>query len=427
MSGDLIHDLEERDLVHQMTSADLPKVLADGPIVGYVGFDPTADSLHVGSLVPVLCLMRLQRAGHRPIALVGGGTGMIGDPSGKQGERSMLTGEDIARNVAGMRAQLERFLDFEGPRGAMLLDNADWLGELKLIEFLRDTGKHFTVNQMVARDSVRPRLEDPERWISFTEFTYMLLQAYDFLALYDRQQCVLQMGGSDQWGNIVSGCDLIRRRREGVAHGLTVPLLTKADGSKFGKTETGNVWLDPARTSPYQFYQFWLNTADQDLGRYLRTFTFLSMSAIAELEEEMARAPQARTAQRTLAAEITDLVHGAAARQRSEATTAVLFGGGDWRELSAEQLSEAFAGSPRSELERSHLGTAEASLTALVASAGLMPSRGQARKAIVSGAIYVNNQRVADAEHVVAADQLLAGRFLVLRRGKKVYHIVEVS
>jgi tyrosyl-tRNA synthetase len=340
----------------------------------------------------------------------------------------MLDAEQVAANVAGMTAQLERFLDFEGPRGATVVDNSQWLGQLGLIEFLRDIGKHFTVNQMIVRDSVKPRLDDPDRSISYTEFSYMLLQAYDYLALHDRHGCTLQVGGSDQWGNIVSGCDLIRRKRQVVVHGVTMPLVTRADGKKFGKSERGNVWLDPDLTSSYEFYQFWLNTDDGDVGRSLRYFTFLSLAEIAELEAASAAAPEKREAQRVLAAEVTRLVHGEAALARAQRTTEVLFAGGgsgDWRELSAQQLAEAFASSPRSQRSRSALGTAEAGLVAVVADSELSPSRGQARKAIESGGIRVNNVVVKDSQKILGTEDLIADRYIVLRRGKKAYHVVD--
>ena len=425
MSQDLVADLEQRGLLYQKTAADLGAQLAKGPVTGYAGFDPSSDSLHVGNLVPLMLLVRLQQAGHRPIALVGGGTGMIGDPSGKQSERSMLTPDSIAANVAGVRRQLESVLDFDGPRGALLVDNADWLDSLGLIEFLRDTGKHFTVNQMVARDSVRPRLEDPERWISYTEFSYMLLQAYDYLALHDRHECTLQVGGSDQWGNIVSGCDLIRRRRSATAHGLTVPLLLKADGSKFGKTESGTVWLDPNKTSVYEFYQFWRNTADADVMRMLRVFTTKSMAELDELAQEVERAPQERAAQRLLAEDVTDRIHGRDARVRAEETAAALFGG-SWADLEPDQLRDAFAGFPRTELAAGDLTGPDGTLVAVLATVGLSPSRGQARQAIKSGAVHLNNSKVTDIEYRLGDQDRLAGGYIVLRRGKKAYHVIQV-
>jgi tyrosyl-tRNA synthetase len=428
MSTNFVGDLEARGLVHQATAPELREEMAKEPFAGYVGFDPTAASLHVGSLLPVLALARLQRAGHRPIAVIGGGTGMIGDPSGKESERPMLTPERIALNLAGIRSQLERFLDFgAGTGGAVLIDNAEWLCSLSLVDFLRDVGKHFSVNAMVAKDSVRIRLESRDQGISFTEFTYSLMQAYDFLELHDRFGCRLQMGGSDQWGNIVAGTDLIRRRRGVSAYGLTLPLVTRADGKKFGKSEQGNIWLDAGLTSPYEFFQFWLNSDDADVVRYLSSFTFLPVEAIAELAAAVASDPARREAQKVLAAEVTRLVHGPEALARAERSTAVLFAGDDLSALSAQELAEAFAGSPATDLPRAALGTPEASLTAVLAQTGLAPSRGKARTDVTSGGVYVGNRRVSDPNYVLSEADLLAGGFIVLRRGKKSYCVVRLG
>lgn len=423
---DFLPDLRRRGLVHQMTSPELADLLVNERITAYIGFDPTAASLHIGSLLQVLGLMRLQRAGHRPVAVVGGGTGLIGDPSGKSSERSLLTLETMAVNKAGLRAQLERFLDFDGPHGALMIDNYDWLGTLPVMDFLRDIGKHFSVNAMIARDSVRDRLEGREHGISYTEFSYVLLQAYDFLALYDRVGCRLQMGGSDQWGNIVSGADLIRRLRGAEAHGLTQPLVLKSDGSKFGKSEQGNVWLDPALTSPYAMYQFLLNTEDADVVKYLKYFTFLDFSTLDAAEEQVRTAPEKREAQRLLAGEVVRLVHGAEALARAERTTAALFGG-DWSNLDPEDLEQAFAASPSSTLERAKVGTPDAALAAILADAGLVPSRGQARQAITAGGVTLNNAPVNDPTRVLQAADFLGGRFAVLRRGKKSWHVVRLA
>src|SRR5262249_53345312 len=333
-------DLEARGLVHQVTSPDAIELLRATSVTTYIGFDPTADSLHVGSLLPVLALVRLQRAGHNPIAVMGGGTGMIGDPSGKSSERNLLTAELLAANLAGQRKQLERFLDFSGPHAARMVNNLDWLGQLGLIGFLRDIGKHFSVNAMIQRDSVQLRLEGRDQGISFTEFTYALLQAVDFLELFDRFGCRLQMGGSDQWGNITDGVELIRRLRQGTAFGLTMPLVTKADGSKFGKSESGNVWLDPARTSPFAFYQYWLNLPDADVARSLLSFTLLEPATIRDLVRAHEARPEAREAQRTLARSVTTMVHGDGALASVERATSVLFEGGDLRTLSRAELTE---------------------------------------------------------------------------------------
>ncbi len=419
-----LKDLEARGLLHQVSDPAVSALFAEERVTAYIGFDPSAASLHVGSLLPALALARLQRAGHRPVALVGGGTGLIGDPSGKTAERTLLDRDAVAANLAGIRGQLERFLDFSGPGAATMVDNGDWLCALPLIDFLRDVGKHFSVNAMIQRDSVRLRLAEREHGISYTEFSYMLLQAYDFLALYDRLGCKVQLGGSDQWGNIVSGADLIRRMRGGQAFAVTMPLVTKADGTKFGKSEAGNVWLDAGLTSPYEFYQFWLNTDDGDVGKYLKFFTFLDVSHIAHLEAEAARAPQARSAQRALAAEVTSLVHGAEACRRAQQTTEVLFGEGDWRTLSAEDIEAAFAAAPRTDLAAGLLGTPDADLVALLATSELYPSRGQARKQVEAGAISVNGVTARDPARRLSAVDVLAGGYVVLRRGKKTFHVL---
>ncbi len=433
MSADLLKDLEARGLVHRTAEPShagwpgLAQRLAQGPITAYIGFDPTAASLHVGSLLQILNLVRLQRAGHRPIALVGGGTGLIGDPSFKASERSMLSKDQLAANLAGIRAQLERFLDFSGSNAALMLDNASWLGEFRLLDFLRDVGKHFSVNQMVSRDAVKLRLEGRDHGISYTEFSYALLQAWDFVHLHDRHGCELQMGGSDQWGNIVDGVDLIRRLRQKPAWGLTAPLVTKSDGSKFGKSETGNVWLDAGLTRPFAFYQFWLNTDDADVVRYLHSFTFLELARIAELAAAVEREPARREAQRVLAAEVTTLVHGETATTSAQRASAVLFEGADLRTLSAGELQDAFADAPRSSLAREALGTPQAQLVAIVAAAGLEPSKGRARQAVEQGSIAVNGHAEKAVDRVLGSADVLPGGFVVLRRGKKTYHVVAVA
>lgn len=425
MSTDFLTDLQQRGLVHQISAPGLADLLRAGPVVAYIGFDPTADSLHVGNLVHLINLMRFQKAGHKPIGLVGGGTGLIGDPSGKESERSLLTPEQLQRNLAGIRRQVERFLDL-GDGKAWLVNNADWLCELRLLDFLRDIGKHFSVNQMIARDSVRMRLETKESGLSYTEFSYMLLQSYDFLALFDRFGCRLQMGGSDQWGNIVSGADLVRRLRGVEAYGLTTPLLTRSDGKKFGKSEEGNVWLDANRTSPYQFYQFWLNSDDRDVIPYLKTFTLLPMERITEAERELSAAPEKRAAQRLLAQEVTRMVHGDAALVRAEKATTVLFAkDADFHQLSEQELREAFQGAPSSQLDPAKLGTPDASLVALLADTGLYPSRGQARKDVPSGAVSVNNVTITDVNRLLTKEDRLAGGYIILRKGKKHYHVLK--
>jgi tyrosyl-tRNA synthetase len=418
-------ELRWRGLVHQVTDEALGEKLAGERFSVYHGIDMTADSLHVGSLVGVLVLRRFQAYGHRPIVLLGAGTTRIGDPSGKRAERPLLAPEQIAANAAGIRAQLEGLLDFTpGPAGAVLVDNTDWLAPLSLLDFLRDVGKHFTVNAMLAKESVRARFAEADIGISFTEFSYMLLQAYDYLHLFDTEGCRLQIGGSDQWGNITAGIDLIRRVRGGEAYGLTWPLITKADGAKFGKSEAGNVWLDAARTSPYDFFQFWLNTDDRDVGRYLRTLTSLDETTIAGLEEGVAASAGERTAHRTLAREVTALVHGEPAAGAAAQAAAALFGG-DLRGLDAAALGQVFADAPSSELARERL-QAGVPLVDLLAETGLVASKSAARQGIGQGGVSVNGRREADVDRRVGPEDLLAGGFVVLKRGKRSYHVVHV-
>lgn len=412
-----------RGMLYDATEGALA-LCAQEPVTVYVGFDPTASSLHVGSLLPIMALARLQRAGHRPIALVGGGTGLIGDPSGKSVERTLLSVEDVDANVRGMRAQLERFLDFDcQPNGAVMVNNADWLRSVGLLEFLRDTGKHFTVNYMLAKESVKRRLGGDEG-ISFTEFSYLLLQAYDYLVLHERYGCRLQMGGSDQWGNITAGCDLIRKVAGGRAHGLVLPLVTTASGTKFGKTEAGTVWLDPARTSPYRFYQFWLSVDDRDVERYLKFFTWLDAEAIGALSQAMAERPGAREAQRVLAQEVTRLVHGEDELRRAERASAVLFGG-SLREASLEDLLLVFDDVPSTRVEPSELlGMSVA--TALVR-AGICASKGDAVRMVRQGGVSVNGVREADERRVLGADDLLGGVLVVLQKGARDRRLLRVT
>ena len=412
-----------RGMLYDATEGALA-LCAQEPVTVYVGFDPTASSLHVGSLLPIMALARLQRAGHRPIALVGGGTGLIGDPSGKSVERTLLSVEDVDANVRGMRAQLERFLDFDcQPNGAVMVNNADWLRSVGLLEFLRDTGKHFTVNYMLAKESVKRRLGGDEG-ISFTEFSYLLLQAYDYLVLHERYGCRLQMGGSDQWGNITAGCDLIRKVAGGRAHGLVLPLVTTASGTKFGKTEAGTVWLDPARTSPYRFYQFWLSVDDRDVERYLKFFTWLDADAIGALSQAVAERPGAREAQRVLAQEVTRLVHGEDELRRAERASAVLFGG-SLREASLEDLLLVFDDVPSTRVEPSELlGMSVA--TALVR-AGICASKGDAVRMVRQGGVSVNGVREADERRVLGADDLLGGVLVVLQKGSRDRRLLRVT
>ena len=424
----IFEELEWRGLVADCTDVtELNKRLATGPITLYCGFDPTADSLHVGNLVPLLALRRFQLAGHCPIAVAGGATGSIGDPSGKSQERQLLTQEILDHNIATVKEQLRRLLDFEATANpARLVDNASWTAPVSFLGFLRDIGKHFSVNQMVAKESVRARMEDREVGISYTEFSYMLLQAFDFYHLRKELHCELQIGGSDQWGNITAGTDLIRKKLGTHAFGLTLPLITNADGSKFGKTVAGAVWLEPRRTSVYRFYQFWINTDDRDVLRYLKYFTFLTRDEIAALAEQHAANPGARVAHKALAKSVTDLIHGAAATTEAQRASEVLFGG------SLEAISEAtfaeIAGEiPSKEIPRARLADAPLSLIELLVEAGLCPSKGQARKDLEGGGIYVNNVRESSLQRAVSAADLLFGKNLLLRKGKKNYTLVTVK
>jgi tyrosyl-tRNA synthetase len=426
-------ELRWRGLVHQVTDDALGDKLAAERFTVYHGIDVTADSLHVGSLVGVLVLRTLQAYGHRPIVLLGGGTSRIGDPSGKRTERPLLSPGQIEANAAGIRGQLEGLLDFSpGPAGAVLLDNTEWLGPLSLLDFLRDVGKHFTVNAMLAKESVKARFAQADVGISYTEFSYMLLQAYDYLHLFDTDfpdtgGCRLQVGGSDQWGNITAGIDLIRRVRAAEAYGLTWPLVTKADGTKFGKSEAGNVWLDAARTSPYEFFQFWMNTDDRDVIRYLRTFTSLGQDQVAGFEEVLDGGQAAeRDVHRVLAHEVTSLIHGEAVAESARRSSAALFGG-DLHDLDAQALAATFADAPSTELPPARLEGEGAPLVDLLAETGLVASKSAARSAIAQGGVSVNGRREADPARRLGPGDLLDGGFVVLRRGKRSYHVVHVG
>jgi len=425
--SDFAEDLRFRGLIHQMTDPGLGDRLDNDRLTVYSGFDPTADSLHVGSLLQLCTLKRFQGAGHRPIVLAGGGTGFVGDPGGKSEERSLLTEEMLGANLAGIRRQLARFVEFDttagGDGSAVLVDNADWLRPMDLFTFLRDVGKHFTVNQMVAKDSVKSRLSRADTGISYTEFSYMLLQAYDFLHLYDDFGCTLQVGGSDQWGNITMGIELIRKVRHVEAFGLTSPLVLKADGTKFGKTESGTVWLDADRTSPYQLHQFFLRSEDAMVGTYLRYFTFLPHEELVALDEATAAHPERREAHRLLAREVCTLVHGADEAARAEHAAAALFGG-DLAGLDERTLLDVFADAPSTDLARTRLDGEGELVVDLLAETGLVPSKSQARTAVGQGGAYVNNARVDDVARRLTSADLLAGRYLVLRRGKKDHHLV---
>jgi tyrosyl-tRNA synthetase len=415
--SNLFEELSWRGMVYDATEG-VRDVLAKERVTAYIGFDPTSSSLHAGSLLTVMGLARLQRFGHAPIAIVGGGTGMIGDPSGKSQERVLLSREQIDTNVAGIRDQLARFLDFDAAQNrARIVNNADWLGTIDILSFLRDVGKHFTVSYMLQKESVSRRMES-EEGISYTEFSYLVLQAYDFLQLFDRYGCALQMGGSDQWGNITAGIDLIRRLRGKKAHGLVWPLMTTASGAKFGKTEAGAVWLDPNRTSPFKFYQFWLNTDDRDVVPYLKYFTFLDRGAIEPVEAAMGEAPEKREAQRLLAREVTALVHGAEQVARAERASSVLFGE-DIATLPADDVLAVFADVPSAELAASALEGDGIGMVDLVSHAGLAASRSDARRLVQSGGVYVNNRRMSDPYGRVTRQQAIEGRLLVIRKGQR--------
>jgi tyrosyl-tRNA synthetase len=417
-------ELKWRELLHTHTPG-VEEHLAQGRVTAYIGFDPTAPSLHVGSLLPIMGLVHLQRAGHTPIAVAGGGTGMIGDPSGKAQERKLLTREEIDAYLVGIKKQLSHFLDFNtSTNPAHLVNNADWLGKLSMMEFLRDVGKYFSVNEMLAKESVKSRL-DKEQGISFTEFSYSLLQAYDYLQLHRRYGCTLQMGGSDQWGNIVAGIDLIRRLCGAEAHAIVFPLITSLSGVKFGKTELGTVWLDPARTSPYRFYQFWFNTEDRDVGRYLRFFTLLPEEKILELEESIRLQPERREAQTTLALETTRMLHGDTETQKAVRASRIFFGG-EISEVTDLELLDIFSDVPSTEISRVRLEGNGMPLVDLLVSSGVARSKGEARRAIQGGGIYLNNRRAADVERSVLAEEAIYGKFFVLRKGSRHYVLVKL-
>ncbi len=418
---DLLTTLRDRGMLHDATPG-LSDRLARGTITGYVGFDPTADSLHVGNLVPVMALVWLQRLGGRPIALIGGGTGLVGDPSGKRNERPMLSLEAVDANARAIQSQLARFLDFDGPRGAKLLNNAAWLQPLTLLDFLRDAGKHFTISYMLQKDSVKSRLE---AGISFTEFAYMLVQAYDFWHLNRTERCELQMGGSDQWGNITAGIELIGRKEGDQAHGAVLPLLTTASGAKFGKSEGGNVWLDPIRTSPYKFYQFWLNTDDQDIERLLRTFTTLSLEEIGGIMAEQRADPGRRSAQRVLARDVTGRVHGEDTALRVIAASEVLFGGRDLAGTDVDTLAVVADEVKTVVVERARLAEG-LSLVDLLVDTGLASSKGDARRGIQGQGFSVNGSKVDAPDRTLTPVDLLGDRFVALQKGKRHFAFVRV-
>lgn len=421
----IIEELEWRDLISDCTDREeLQERLAKGPITLYCGFDPTADSLHVGSLVPLLALRRFQLCGHHPIAVAGGATGSIGDPSGKTAERQLLTHELLKANIEGVKVQLGSFMEFEGvENAAQLVDNADWTAPLSFLDVLRDIGKHFKVNAMVSKESVRARMEDRDVGISYTEFSYMILQALDFHHLCETQDCELQIGGSDQWGNITAGIDLIHRKQNRQAYGLTLPLITNADGTKFGKTESGAVWLDVNRTSIYQFYQFWVRVDDRDVVRYLKYFTFLSRDEVEELASQHEAEPHARIAHKALAREVTALVHGEEAVTEAIRASEILFGG-ELEGITEATFREVAGEVPTCELSTDRFGGEGLWLPELLHEAGLAQSRGQARKDVKGGGVYVNGKRIDDEQHKLTTSDLMFEKYVLLRRGKRNYAVV---
>ncbi|PAD86770.1 tyrosine--tRNA ligase [Niallia circulans] len=415
----LLEDLQWRGIIYQQTDeAGLKEQLEKEMTSLYCGVDPTADSMHIGHLLPFLTLRRFQNAGHRPIVLVGGATGLIGDPSGKSEERKLQTLDVIGYNVKCLQGQLERIFDFEGTNAAIMVNNYDWAGKMDIVTFLRDYGKHIGINYMLAKDTIANRLETG---ISFTEFTYTILQALDFLHLYEHHDCKLQIGGSDQWGNITTGLELIRKNMsEGAkAFGLTIPLVTKADGTKFGKTESGAIWLDPEKTTPYEFYQFWINTADADVIKYLKFFTFLSKEEIEELDKSVQEEAHLRKAQKTLAEEMTKLIHGEAALEQAQKITAALFSG-DIKNLTAEEIKQGFKDVPTYEHTEG-----EALLVDILVAAGIVSSKRQAREDITNGAVYINGERKQELDYALTEEDRIEGQFTVIRRGKKKYYLIK--
>ncbi|GLI85219.1 tyrosine--tRNA ligase [Rossellomorea marisflavi] len=417
---ELLKDLDWRGITYQQTDAEgLEKQLEKESISIYCGIDPTADSMHIGHLLPFLTLRRFQNAGHRPLVLVGGATGLIGDPSGKSEERKLQTVEAIQENVACIKVQLESIFDFQGENGAVMVNNYDWIGSMDVVTFLRDFGKNVGVNYMLAKDTISSRLESG---ISFTEFTYTILQAMDFNHLYDHYNCKLQIGGSDQWGNITTGLEMIRKTHdeETKAFGFTIPLVTKADGTKFGKTESGAIWLDPKKTSPYEFYQFWINTADADVVKYLKYFTFLSHEEIDALAQSVETEPHLRKAQKALGEEMTRMIHGEEALDQAIRISAALFSG-DIKSLSAAEILEGFKDVPTVEASASE----ELGLVDLLVDAKISPSKRQAREDVGNGAIYINGERTTDLQHVMGAEDKIENKFTIIRRGKKKYFRIQ--
>ncbi len=430
MPTNFVQELQWRGLLHDIMP-ETETFLLEKSTKGYIGFDPTADSLHIGSLVQIMILMHFQKHGHAPIVLVGGATGMIGDPSGKSDERNLLDQETLEKNCAGIQNQLERFLDFDTslPNPAILVNNYDWMKSYSLIDFSREVGKHITVNYMMAKESVKKRLSSEAKvGMSFTEFTYQLLQGYDFLHLYKNFDCRLQMGGSDQWGNITTGTELIRRKESGKAYAITCPLIKKADGSKFGKTEGGNIWLDKTRTSPYKFYQFWLNTSDEDALNYIKIFTFLAEDDINSIIKEHSQAPHLRLLQNTIANEVTTLVHGAEELQKAKEASQILFGRGTseaFQKLTPETFLELFEGVPQADIPRDQIKEGLDIIAALSASSGFLNSNSEARRALKENAISVNKAKV-DQEFRIQESHLIGNQYVLLQRGKKNYFVLKI-
>lgn len=430
MPKNFVEELRWRGLIQDIMP-DTEDYLNSTPTTGYIGFDPTADSLHIGSLVQIIILMHFQRAGHKPVALLGGATGMIGDPSGKSDERNLLDAETLAKNNAGIEQQLRQFLNFDAAdtNAAVLVNNYDWMKSYSLIDFSRDIGKHLTVNYMMAKESVKKRLgSDAKVGMSFTEFTYQLLQGYDFLHLYENMDCKLQMGGSDQWGNITTGTELIRRKAGGKAFALTCPLITKADGSKFGKTEAGNVWLDKNRTSSYKFYQYWLNTSDVDAANYIKIFTFLDQATIAQLEKEHLEAPHLRLLQKRLAEEVTTMVHGAAEYEKAVQASQILFGkttADALKNLDAATFLEIFDGVPQQELSVAQLQEGVDIIAALVEHSGFLSSNSEARRALKAQSISVNKEKVGEGYQLSLEDRI-GENYILLQKGKKNYFVLRI-
>lgn len=424
-----LEELKWRGLIHDSTSG-LEELFSKERVKGYVGFDPTADSLHIGSLVPIMLLVHLQRNGHTPIALVGGATGLVGDPSGKSKERNLLTEEELTNNLAGIRKQLEHFLDFETKENqAEVVNNYDWFKEFSFLGFIRDVGKYITVNYMMAKESVKQRITG-DTGISFTEFSYQLIQGYDFVWLFENKGVKLQMGGSDQWGNITTGTELIRKMNGGEAFALTAPLVKKADGGKFGKTEQGNVWLDPARTSPYQFYQFWLNASDEDARQWIKIFTLLDQSTIEELMTQHDAAPHLRILQKAMAEDITERVHSKKELDKAIKASEILFGkidAGLLKEMDAEVLKSIAAEVPSHKVSFDQIRDGIAVIELLAGFTSVYSSKSEARRALQANALNINQEKVTSDQLVISSDHLLSNQYIVVRKGKKEYHIIEVE